>query len=120
MGVVVVVCKDAAKTGWSLENPEEARQQLLRKMVALFVKRHDVIGIVLYGDFSVFVEGDASSREISQALKENLRAQSGTESQQERERRGSNARVYTAAHLHRARHPCSRFGDHESNIACPV
>jgi len=47
--------------------------------VRVFVQGHDVIGIVLYGDFSLFVEGDASSREILQAPKENLRTQKGEE-----------------------------------------
>ncbi len=52
------------------ENPDEARQQLVTKIVQrVFVYDHTVIGIALHGDFSIVLnEGKVASQEVIDAI----------------------------------------------------
>jgi DNA invertase Pin-like site-specific DNA recombinase len=58
------------------DNPDEARQQLLHKIVErVFIYEQQVVGIALHGDFSIVLDGgDTMPMEISQALGEKITA----------------------------------------------
>ncbi len=63
----------------TLDEPDEAHQQLLRKIVdRVYVRDYDVVGIVLHGDFGVFLEGDGQACDIAKALENQNCIQSDT------------------------------------------
>ena len=85
-----------------MDNPAEARQQLLQKIVdQVFVYNDQVIAVALHGNFSVVLDTgeDDMPEELASVLKENGCAIIFNDAQPGRERRGSLDRVYTLTHL---------------------
>jgi hypothetical protein len=83
-----------------MDNPMEARQQLVQKIVdQVFVYNDQVIAVALHGNFSVVLDSgeDEMPNELAAVLKQNGCAIIFTDAQPERERRGSFDCLYTTS-----------------------
>jgi len=83
-----------------MDNPAEARQQLLQKIVdQVFVYNDQVIAVALHGNFSVVFDTgeDDMPEEIASILKQNGCAIIFSDAQPGRERRASHSLIPTVA-----------------------